>query len=109
MNWPSWNDVIAHLHDIDGLSTNTLVFLVVVFVLALAGGLIFLRLILQYSHEGVGLLLPLIQGALKALASEKTNDHPAIKVERRLHYLFALILLLSLVAILLHSLVPVIG
>jgi hypothetical protein len=105
----SWNDIITHLHEIDGLSTGTLLFIAVIFLTAVGAALIVLRLILQFSHEGVFMFLPFISESLKALATEKTKDHMAIKVERRLHYLFVLVLLFSSAAILLHSLVPLVG
>jgi hypothetical protein len=108
MQATEWRDLIARLRDLAGVfgPTGIIVFLAISLLLILGAGLVLLYMVLQFGESGIELFVPLLREALTALARERTKDHPAIQMERRFHYFFALLAILSLATSLLHSLIP---
>jgi hypothetical protein len=104
----TWSDFVARLHDLRGVLgvSGAIVFIAVILLLLLAAALVALYLVLRFGESGIEMFLPFIRESLKALGREATKEHPAIRLERRLHYFFGLIIMVSLAGSLLHSLIP---
>jgi phosphotransferase system glucose/maltose/N-acetylglucosamine-specific IIC component len=104
----AWGDFIARLHDLAGVfgAAGVIVFAALALLLILGAVLVLLYIVLQFGESGIELFIPLLREALKVLAREATKDHPAIRMERRFHYFFALIAIFSLAVSVLHSLIP---
>lgn len=79
--------------------------LVGILVLVVAA-LLFLYIVLDFGHRTLAQLLSFTRELAKRLFDEFKGEHPAIRVEVRLHYLFGLVMVISILAVVAHALVP---
>jgi hypothetical protein len=79
---------------------------VVLLVGAAAFFLIFLYLVLEYGERAAKMFIPFATSAIKTLASEKDNKHPAIRVEYAMHRILLLLFIACLGVRVVHSLIP---
>lgn len=68
--------------------------------------LLFTYMLLRFGENGAHMLLPFLREVFQALREEPAKKHPAIRLELLLHCLFGSICAFSLVASLLHALIP---
>jgi hypothetical protein len=99
-----WNACISGLNELASVlgvpGTIMLVAIVLGFVLY------FVYMILLFGDRAVQMFLPFLSEAFKALRSESTKTHPAIRLEMRFQQFLGAIVVLCLLGVLLHALVP---
>jgi hypothetical protein len=99
-----WNVVTSILNDLAAIlgPIGTVLLVTVV----LGAMLTFLYMVLHFGDQAAHMFLPFLHEAFKALRSESTKTHPAIRLEMRFQQFLGAIVILCLLAILLHALVP---
>jgi hypothetical protein len=68
--------------------------------------LVFLYLVLEYGERAAKMFIPFASSAIRTLAGEKDNKHPAIRVEYAMHRIMLLLFFACLGVRVVHSLIP---
>lgn len=83
------------------------VFGAIAFIITVIGGtLLLFYMILCFGENAFKLLLPYIRETITIFLNETKKEHPAIRLESRLHSFLALLAILCLALIALHALIP---
>jgi hypothetical protein len=98
------DDLFAVLHRLAAEYGTRLA--VLLLISAAAFFLIFLYLVLEYGERAAKMFIPFARSAIKTLASEKDNEHPAIRVEYAMHRILLLLFFACLGVRVVHSMIP---